>query len=213
MLPRGYAPRAAAPVRPSSGVLRALPFEGDDRALVKGVLDGRADAAAALYSRHADAVHGLVFRLLGPDCEIEDVVHDVFLRALESLTRLRDPAALKGWLFGIAVHVARARIQRRVRQRWLKIMAPEDVPEVAWTPDTGLGEAMRDVYAILALLPADERIALVLHRVEGLSLEDAALACKMSLATFRRRLARGETRFFARARKRPAIASWLGGES
>jgi RNA polymerase sigma-70 factor (ECF subfamily) len=110
------------------------------------------------------------------------------------------------------VHVARARIQRRVRQRWLKIMAPEDVPEVGWTPDTGIGEAMRDVYAILALLPADERIALVLHRVEGLSLEEAAVACGMSLATFRRRLARGETKFFARARKKPALESWLGSE-
>jgi RNA polymerase sigma-70 factor (ECF subfamily) len=213
MLPRGYAPRPLAAARPPSGVLRALPFEGDDTALVRGVLDGRADAAAALYDRHANAVHGLVFRLLGPDGEIEDVVHDVFLNALESLTRLRDPAALKGWLFGIAVHVARARIQRRIRQRWLKIMAPEDLPEVGWTPDTGIGDAMREVYAILALLPADERIALVLHRVEGLSLGDAAAAADMSLATFRRRLARGEAKFFARARKKPAIASWLGGES
>ena len=204
------APRSAAP---TPGVVRALPFDGDNAALVRAMRDGRANATTAFYDRHADAVHGLVFRLLGPDAELEDVVHDVFVRALESLARLRDPNALKGWLFGIAVHTVRIRIQRRMRRRWLMFMAPEDVPEIAtWSPETGLGEALRDVYALVDALPVDERIALVLHRVEGLSLEEAARACETSLSTFRRRLARGEAKFLARAQKRPAIASWLEGD-
>jgi RNA polymerase sigma-70 factor, ECF subfamily len=65
------------------------------------------------------------------------------------------------------------------------------------------------VYAILKGMDAEERIALVLHRVEGLSLEDAAVACGMSLATFRRRLARGEAKFFSRAKSRPALGEWI----
>jgi RNA polymerase sigma-70 factor, ECF subfamily len=194
----------------SSGVVRALPFEGDDVALVHGVIAGRADAASALYERHVDGIQRLVFRLMGPDMELEDVVHDVFLRALESLGRLRDPSALRPWLFGIAIRVVRLRIQRRMRQRWLKIMPPEDVPEVASTPDMGLGEALRDVYQILLQLPLDERIALVLRRVERLPLEEAAANCETSVATFRRRLARAETKFFARAEKRATLATWLG---
>ncbi len=192
------APRSAAP---TPGVVRALPFDGDNAALVRAMRDGRANATTAFYDRHADAVHGLVFRLLGPDAELEDVVHDVFVRALERLARLR------------AVHTVRIRIQRRMRRRWLMFMAPEDVPEIAtWSPETGLGEALRDVYALVDALPVDERIALVLHRVEGLSLEEAARACETSLSTFRRRLARGEAKFLARAQKRPAIASWLEGD-
>jgi RNA polymerase sigma-70 factor (ECF subfamily) len=191
-------------------VVRALPFDGDDAALVRAMLEGRADAAAAFYDRYADALHSLVFRLLGPDDELEDVVNDVFVRALESLSRLRDPSALRSWLFGIAVYTVRIKIQRRVRQRWLRFMAPEDVPEVAAMPDGGLGEALRDVYAILETLPVDERIAFVLHRVEGLALEEAASACDTSFGTFRRRLARGESKFFARARHRPALHAWLG---
>lgn len=198
------------PPPPASGVVRALPFDGDDAALVHGVIAGRADAASALYERHVDSIQRLVYRLMGPDTELEDVVHDVFLRALESLKRLRDPAALRPWLFGIAIRVIRIRIQRRVRQRWLKVMPPESVPEVASTPDMGLGEALRDVYGILQQLPVDERIALVLHRVEGLALEEAAANCDTSLATFRRRLARAETKFFARAEKKPTLATWLG---
>jgi RNA polymerase sigma-70 factor (ECF subfamily) len=208
--PRGQVSRLPA-ARSPSGVVRALPFEGDDTALVQAILAGRTDAATVFYDRHVDSVQRLAFRLLGPDTEMEDVVHDVFLRALESMPRLRDPAALRGWLFGITIRVVRTRIQRRIRQRWLKIMDPQKVPDIAAVSDAGLGEAMRDVYAILDLLPADERIALVLHRVEGLSLEQAAATCETSLATLRRRLARAETKFFSRAEKKPALAPWLGG--
>ena len=172
---------------------------------------GRLDAGAAFYDRHVHAIHGLVFRLMGPDGEIDDVVHDVFVRALESLPRLREPAALRSWLFGIAVRAVGIRFQRRTRQRWLRFMAPEQLPEVA-VPSAAsaeLGEALREVYAILRGMDPEERIALVLHRVEGLSLEDAAKAARTSLATFRRRLARGEAKFFTRARGRPALEAWL----
>jgi RNA polymerase sigma-70 factor (ECF subfamily) len=198
------------------GVVRSLPFEGDEVALVAAMGNGRLDARAAFYDRHVQAIHALVFRLMGPDGEVDDVVHDVFVRAYESLPRLRDPAALKSWLFGIAVRAVAIRFQKRSRQRWLRFMAPEEVPDIAATPPSSeLGEALRDVYAILSGMDAQERIAVVLHRVEGLSLDDAAAACGLSLATFRRRLARGEAKFFSRAKSRPALGEWLseGGTS
>jgi RNA polymerase sigma-70 factor (ECF subfamily) len=170
---------------------------------------GRLDAGAAFYDRHAAAIHAIVFRLMGPDREIDDVVHDVFVRAIESLPRLREPAALRSWLFGIAVRTVAIRFQKRARQRWLRFMAPEEVPEMVTLPTTELGESLRDVYAILRGMDPDERIALVLHRVEGLPLEEAARATDTSLATFRRRLARGEAKFFARARSRPSLEAWI----
>ncbi len=216
LTPGPGAPGASA-ARAGLGIVRSLPFEGDEAALVAAMGSGRLDARAAFYDRHVQAIHALVFRLMGPDGEVDDVVHDVFVRALESLPRLRDPAALKSWLFGIAVRAVAIRFQTRSRQRWLRFMAPEEVPDMAaaTAPSSELGEALRDVYAILKGMDSEERIALVLHRVEGLSLEDAAAASGMSLATYRRRLARGEAKFFSRARSRPALGEWLseGGES
>jgi RNA polymerase sigma-70 factor, ECF subfamily len=209
VIARSGKPAGAAPPRATGGVVRALPFDGNDEALVAALRTGRADAAAELYRRHAQAIHGIVFRLMGPDGERDDVVHDVFVRALESLSKLRDPSALRAWMFGIAVRTVAIRFQKRTRQRWLRFMAPEDVPEVAAHPDSGPGEALREVYAILRGMDTDERIALVLNRVEGLSLEDAAAAASTSLATYRRRLARAEAKFFARARNRPALERWL----
>jgi len=204
---------SAGPQPRAYGVVRSLPFDGDEAALVAAMRGGRADAGAAFYDRYAGAVHALVFRLMGPDGELDDVVHDVFVRALESLPKLRDPSALRSWLFGIACRAVMIRFQKRRRGRWLRFMAPEDVPAPSFVPRTELGEAMRDVYAILDGMDAEERVALVLHRVEGMALDEAARVTGASLSTFRRRLARGEEKFFARARSRPALLVWLeGGE-
>jgi RNA polymerase sigma-70 factor, ECF subfamily len=195
--------------RPGYGVVRSLPFDGDEAALVAAMRSGRVDAGAAFYDRYVHSIHALVFRLMGPDGELDDVVHDVFVRALESLGRLREPAALRSWLFGIAVHTVRIRFQSRSRQRWLRFMAPEEVPEPATRPTSDSGEVLEHVYAILQGMKSEERIALVLHRVQGLALEQAARAAGTSIATFRRRLARGESKFLARAKGYPALRAWI----
>jgi DNA-directed RNA polymerase specialized sigma24 family protein len=49
----------------------------------------------------------------------------------------------------------------------------------------------------------------VLRRIEGLSLHEAAQTSGMSLSTFKRRLARAESRFEARARLRPELVKWF----
>src|SRR5262249_16765980 len=151
----------------------------------------------ALYDRHVGAIHGVVFRLLGPDRDHEDVVQDVFMRALEALSRLRDPSALRSWLVGIAVMTVRIYLQRRGRQRWRCFLPPHELPDIAAPADGGAADELKEVLGILDELATDERIALVLCRVEGLSLDAAAAACGMSVATLRRRLARGEARFLA----------------
>ena len=198
--------------QPTRAVVRSLPFDGDETALVTGMRAGRPDAGAAFYDRHARAIQALAFRLMGPDPEIEDVVHETFVRALDSLSSLRDPATLKSWLFGIAVRTVAIRFQRRRRGSWLRFMAPEDVPQATTSQDPDVREAIREAWSILGAMDPEERVALLVHRVEGLSLEEGARAMGLSLATYRRRLARGQEKFFARARSRPALATWIDDE-
>jgi RNA polymerase sigma-70 factor (ECF subfamily) len=200
-------PTASHPTR--GGDVHALPFDGDDEALVAGLRAGRPTAVAAFYDGNVAAIHGVVFRVLGPDRDHDDVVQDVFVRALESLPKLRDPSALRSWLVGIAVMTMRIYLQRRRRQRWLRFLPTSELPELAAPLDTNASDELREVWSILTELPADERIALVLCRVEGLALDAAAAACEMSVATLRRRLARGEKKFLTRAARRPGLSRWL----
>ncbi len=193
------------------GEICALPFDGDDAALIEAVRAGQPDAVAALYDRHVRAIHGMVFRVLGPERDRDDVVQDVFVRALESLPKLRDPSALRSWMIGIAVMTIRIHLQRRRRQRWLRFLPNHELPEPEAPSDESAGDELKEVWAILGELSPDERIAVVLCRFEGLSLDAAAAACAMSVATLRRRLARGQSKFLARAARRPGLSRWFEG--
>jgi RNA polymerase sigma-70 factor, ECF subfamily len=189
---------------------RPLAFVGDDLALVQGLSSGNPAAQAALFDRYAAHVRRVLLRVLGPDGELADALHDVFVQALGCVGELRDPAALKAWITSIAVFTARGRIRRRRRRRWLRLVAPADLPEQETPgPSAELSEAVRSTYAVLDRLPAEERIAFALRFIDGMELTEVALASGCSLATIKRRLARAGQLFFAEARHHPALASYL----
>ena len=199
---------------PGVGAVRALPFRGDNAELVASLLRGHPGAAAALHDRFARRVRGLLFRLLGVDSELDDALQDVFVRALESLPRLRDPAAFESWLMGVTVRVARTRLQRRSRRWWLRVMSNEELPEpAAPPPDYGAREAWAAAYRTLNTLPVDDRLAFVLRFAEGMTIAEAAQTMGMSVSTLKRRLRRGEQAFLSRARSEPALCGWLAGGS
>jgi RNA polymerase sigma-70 factor (ECF subfamily) len=153
----------------------------------------------------------MVYRLLGREAELDDIVQEVFIYALHSIDKLRDPAALKSWLLGIAVGKVRSHLRWRFRRRWLAFLPHDQVPEPAVPVMDAEADLVSHVRGILDDLPPQERIALVVHRIEGLSLQEAAAASGMSLSTFKRRLAKAEARFRALAKLHPDLSGILGG--
>lgn len=185
-----------------------------DAALVDGLRARQPVAIRVFYERYSRRVARVLHRLLGGGDELEDAQHEVFERAIRSIERLRDPAALEAWLTSVAVFTARSIIQRRVRRRWLRFVAPEELPEVeAVAASSEIGEALRATYAVLERIDTDDRIAFVLRFIEGMKLEEGAEACRVSLATFKRRLARAEDSFVEQARDNAVLAEWLEGGS
>jgi RNA polymerase sigma-70 factor (ECF subfamily) len=193
-------------------VVRVLPFPGDDAALVAGMRAGSRAAVAAFYDRHEAHVRRTLLRVLGPDRDLDDLHHDVLVRALGSLDALRDPAALRPWLTSMAVFTARTHILRRKRRWWLRLWPADELPEVpAPTASGEVTAALRATYAVLDRLPADERLAFALRFIAGMELTEVAAACQVSLATIKRRLARARAEFEAGARAQPALVDWLEG--
>src|SRR5260221_7148225 len=92
------------PARPWP-VARGPIAELSDAQLV--ALTGEDDAAAfeALYRRHAPFGLNLAVRLQGNSTDVEDVVHDAFLRAHARLDSLREPGAFRAWLGSIIVRL------------------------------------------------------------------------------------------------------------
>jgi RNA polymerase sigma-70 factor (ECF subfamily) len=197
-------PRIPSQIPPASA-----PTEPDDERAVRDALDGDRDAFEALYRRHATFAINLAVRLQGNRSDVEDLVHDAFLKAFQRLPELRDRAAFRPWLGSIVVSLLRTRIRRA---RWFyglssllgttnsvtarSAQAGRDVVDIDSLASDSAGPDVRaelaQVYALLRLLPPDERIAWTLRAVERHRLETVAELTQCSLATVKRRIQRAQ---------------------
>jgi RNA polymerase sigma factor (sigma-70 family) len=99
------------------------------------------------FSRYVHAIAVRVYRL--PAAEAEDVFQDTFARLYEGLDKLRDDAAVKGWIAQVARRLAIDKLRSMSRERPV-----EDHPDLA-DPEQQierLDEAMA-VHAAMATLP------------------------------------------------------------
>jgi len=167
-------------------------------------------ATAELYARHVDRVRRIVARVVGVGPELDDLVQDAFVAAFRRLASLREGGAFASWLDAVAVGEARHHLRAKARRKWLRFFAPEDVPEMI-APSTidGARDAAKAAQALVGELPVDLRIAFSLRRIDGMQLEEAAAMCRVSLATFKRRLQKAEALFSSRARENPVLSSFF----
>jgi DNA-directed RNA polymerase specialized sigma24 family protein len=113
---------------------------------------------------------------------------------------------------GVAVIIAKRRLQRRRRRLWSWLTPTGEVPEVAAAPhDVEIRQTLEAVHEMLDRLRPEERIALILHRVDGLTIADAARAMGLSESTYKRRFRRGEQRLLEMARGSATVRTWLAG--
>jgi RNA polymerase sigma-70 factor (ECF subfamily) len=187
-----------------------LTFVGDDRAMVQALRSGHPGAAAAFYDLHSAHVYRILRSTMESESDVPDLLQDVFIRALDNIDDLAEPDLVRGWLTSIAVFTARAHIRRATRRGLLRVFSPERTRPLQFNPPSSDARfALREIYQVLDTLPANERMAFVLRIVDGMTLPDAAQACRTSLATFKRRLARAERQFLEAVVKRPALKQCL----
>jgi RNA polymerase sigma-70 factor (ECF subfamily) len=191
-------------------------FEGSDEALVMALRQGDRLAASELVRRYGGYVECVLARILGVDGELPDLLHDVFLNALDSIGSLKTPSMLKEWLRGVTVFVARGCLRRRRRRQWLVFRRSEDLPDVPIDVGSSDASAASDAtdaltrtYRALSKLPPDERIVFALRFVAEMELTEVAAACQVSLATIKRRLEKAQSRFTAAGRKDPVLREWI----
>ena len=158
------------------------PAQSDIARLVRDAQRGDRAAFADLYLRFARMVHGIVLaRTRGTD--VDDLVQDVFLTALERLNNLREPEAFGGWVAAIARNRATDHGRRAVATEALTgdLMAARDSDRL---------EAMAVLDAVRSL-PDTYREALILRLVEGMTGAEIADRTGLTPASVRVNLHRG----------------------
>jgi RNA polymerase sigma-70 factor, ECF subfamily len=167
----------------------------EDQELVGRARRSEARAFEALYRRHAEFAFNLAVRIQGSATDVEDVVHDAFLKAQERLSDLRDSAAFRPWLGSIVVRLVRTRLRRRklLSALGLVTLEPVEIETIAAVDaDPEARALLAQVYALLQTLAADDRIAWTLRYVERHRLETIAVMMNCSLATAKRRILRAQ---------------------
>ena len=187
----------AAADSPSLARPPAQAAEPSDAALVAAARGGADWAREALFRRHARLALGLAHRLLPNDSEVDDLVQDCFVSALQQLGTLKNPQAFAAWLGSIVVHAVGKRLRTRKLLFRLGLRAPEAIDPDALASPAAPPEVvieLRWVYALLGRLPVEQRIALVLRRVDELEIPEIAALMKLSVSTVKRRLNAAEER-------------------
>lgn len=150
---------------------------------------GDREAFAALYRRYVRMVHGVLLARV-PRADVDDLVQDVFLSAMDRLPALRDSAAFGGWLAAIARNRAVDFLRRKRIPTEALIQEPP-----AHDGDTAAALA---VLSEIRALPEAYRETLVLRLVEGLTGPEIAERTGLTHASVRVNLHRGMKQLRAR---------------
>lgn len=128
-----------------------------------------------------------LYAVTGDLTDAEEVVQEAFVRAIARPGKLSDIDNPEGWLFRVALNLARTRARRRVvlDRIMRRVEPPADVPDQS-ADHVALMAALRQ-------LPPGQRFALALHYLIDLSVDDVATVLGVSVGTVKSRLARGRT--------------------
>lgn len=174
---------------------------GKEASLVQRCAARDEDACAELVAEHQRMVYQLSLNLLNDHNEALDLSQEVFLRVFRTIHGFRGQSSLRTWIYRIVVN------QARNRQRWWRrrhraqqvsldqhIEAHGELPEPTegGSPDRLLGQKQlaERIRHALDRLPFDQKTAVVLREIDGLSYEEIGFSLGIAVGTVKSRLAR-----------------------
>jgi RNA polymerase sigma-70 factor (ECF subfamily) len=149
---------------------------------------GERQAFDALIARWHEPLWRYLRRLSGSDDAAADLTQDTWLRVMRGVSRLREPASLRPWLFGIARRVAMDRLRVQYAQKLDAEVVLDELP--AAVADTALESDLATLDATLASLPIRERETLALFYLRELTIDEIAALLAVPAGTVKSRLFR-----------------------
>ncbi|HEY3377890.1 MAG TPA: sigma-70 family RNA polymerase sigma factor [Armatimonadota bacterium] len=169
-------------------------------ALVRRVQAGDDAAFDRLVELCSGRVYSLALRMVGNADDAQDIAQEAFVRVYQALPRFRQDAAFSTWLYRIVVNTCHDELARRPRRPVSvseltsddEMPSPLDLATTDDTPETALlqRERQRALETALAELPAQARMVIILHDIQGLSYQEMAEILHAELGTIKSRLNR-----------------------
>lgn len=162
--------------QPVWDALRLMPdADAEDLDDIESVLGGDGDAYARIIERHGQAVRKQMRNFTRDPGMAEELAGDVFVEAYLSLGKFRGDAPFRHWLARIATLTGYKFWKRRDRAK--KEVSLSEAPDLVASAPERAGDpavAAELLFELLATLPADDRLAMVLMYLENCSQDDIA---------------------------------------
>src|SRR4030095_10952035 len=170
-----------------------------DEELVARAKGGDEDSFNQLILRWERPIYALAYRVIGREEDARDVVQETFLRAFRALPGFKGQAKFSSWLYRIALNLCRDWMRRQ--KRTPTVQMPEGIDPVELAAEKGPVESIEDLVArrelsevveeAMALLPEEQRTAIILKEYHGMTFQEIAELQGCPLSTVKTRLYQG----------------------
>ena len=170
-----------------------------DEDLVARSRGGDLESFNQLILRWERPIYAFAYRIIGREEDARDVCQETFLRAFRSLPGFKGQAKFSSWLYQIALNLCRDWIRRQRRARTVQLAEGVDPAELA--AERGPVESIEDLVSrrelsavveeAMALLPEEQRTAIVLKEYHGMTFKEIADLQDCPLSTVKTRLYQG----------------------
>jgi RNA polymerase sigma-70 factor (ECF subfamily) len=177
----------------------ALRMTWTDEELVARSIGGDANSFNELIKRWERPIYALAYRQIGREEDARDVCQETFLRAYRALNGFRGQAKFSSWLYRIALNLCRDWLRRERRTPVVTVSEDVDLIELAskLEPSESVEDRVarqdlsRAVERAMAVLPEEQRTAILLKEYHGLTFQEIADLVGCPLSTVKTRLYQG----------------------
>jgi RNA polymerase sigma-70 factor, ECF subfamily len=185
----------------NGGAVRMAGLSDSDLNLIRAFRAGEESAFDRLFERYQEYVYNVCLGILANPDDARDCAQETFLRVYRKVAEFRAEAAFSTWLYRVAVNTCVGHLRKRPRAGTASLEdenvreIPDDSP-AAWT---GLEREVDEklVREVVAELPEDYRVVLVLRYFQDLSYEEMVQVLDYSMGQVKVKLHRAR-RAFAR---------------
>lgn len=170
-----------------------------DEELVARSRGGDAESFNQLILRWERPIYALAYRVIGRKEDARDVCQETFLRAFRALPGFKGQAKFSSWLYRIALNLCRDWMRRQ--RRTPVVQMPEGVDPIELASERGPVESIetlverQELSAVvadaMALLPEEQRTAIILKEYHGMTFQEIADLQGCPLSTVKTRLYQG----------------------
>ncbi len=191
----------------------------EDVLLVDRCITGEPAATRELFRRHRARVHASLFRVLGSNRDMDDLLQEAFIQVFRSLSNWRAEASLSTWIDRVSVRVAYRYLSQRGRRIVTTELLEDDGGGSVSDGETAIDgpgarrqlarDGVKRLYEVLDELGAASRLAFTLHEIDGRPLAEVAKLVGSSVTATKLRVWRARKKIEQAASADPVLREFI----